>query len=242
MKFMQKLAKRGNDFFNQPAVMFACLGDSVTHGCFEVYTNHLGNIDTRFRPEEGYVSKLRARLNTYCPSAAVSMINAGISGDNATNAATRLERDVLCHHPDLVTVCFGLNDSMNPDVEGGLKQYRESLTKIATDVLASGAECILITPSPMCKYVAGEVPEGILRDVATEAAKVQNEGILARYVEVIREVGKALNIPVADTYATWEAMAEAGIDTTALLSNNINHPIAEAHELFVEAIWQALLH
>ncbi len=149
---------------------------------------------------------------------------------------------MLFHHPDLVTVCFGLNDSMNPDVEGGLKQYRESLTKIVTDVLASGAECILITPSPMCKYVAGEVPQGVLRDVAAEAAKVQNDGILTRYVEVIREVGKEMGVPVADAYATWEAMAEVGIDTTALLSNNINHPIAQAHELFVEAIWQCLLH
>ena len=35
------------------------------------------------------------------------LINAGKGGDNATSALDRLERDVLAHNPDIVTVSFG---------------------------------------------------------------------------------------------------------------------------------------
>ena len=55
-----------------------------------------------------------------------TVINAGKGGDNATSALDRLEKDVLAHHPDIVTVSFGLNDT------GGRKpdQFKESLQKI----------------------------------------------------------------------------------------------------------------
>ncbi len=241
MDFLKKLACRGEDAFNQPAVTIACLGDSVTHGCFEVFMNRHGNIDTRYSPDDGYVGQLRRRLNRYCPAGAVSVINGGISGDSAPGGLKRLERDVLAHRPDLVTVCFGLNDSMNSDVETGLASYRSALEEIVRRVLDSGAECMLLTPNFMCRYVSSELPDGPLREIAADAARVQNEGILERYVDAMREVGEKMQIPVADAYASWQAMDSAGIDTTALLVNHINHPSAFAHELFVEAIWQKLL-
>ena len=36
-------------------------------------------------------------------------------------------------------------------------------------------------------------------------------------------------------------MARNGIDTTALLSNHINHPTREAHDLFVKALLDVML-
>ena len=41
----------------------------------------------------------------------VVAINAGIGGDTMHGMETRLERDVLDHHPDLVTISAGANDS-----------------------------------------------------------------------------------------------------------------------------------
>ena len=40
----------------------------------------------------------------------MKVINAGISGHTTTEGLARLDRDVLQHKPDLVTVSFGLND------------------------------------------------------------------------------------------------------------------------------------
>ena len=44
------------------------------------------------------------------PKADVTMINAGISGHTTVNALARIDRDVISHQPDVVTVMFGLND------------------------------------------------------------------------------------------------------------------------------------
>ena len=84
------------------------------------------------------------------PAAAVNVLNAGISGDNASGALARLERDVLSRKPDLVTVNLALNDAMNPDVEAGLAAYAAAMGEIMDRVLASGAECMLVTPNFMC--------------------------------------------------------------------------------------------
>lgn len=73
-----------------------------------------------------------------------SVINAGKGGDNATSALERLEKDVLAHMPDIVTVSFGLNDT------GGRKpeQYEESLKKIVKTLKAADIEVVLMTSTP----------------------------------------------------------------------------------------------
>lgn len=73
-----------------------------------------------------------------------SVINAGKGGDNATSALERLEKDVLVHKPDIVTVSFGLNDT------GGRKpeQYGESLKKIVESLKAADIEVLLMTSTP----------------------------------------------------------------------------------------------
>lgn len=239
MKILEKLSARNQNAPQSPAVLIACLGDSVTHGCFEVYTNRYGNIDTRYRPTEGYVGQLQRKLDEYYPAGAVSILNAGISGDSAIGGEARLERDVLSHHPDLVIVDFGLNDAM-----GGLEKlpaYEKAMDSIMERVLASGAECMLLTPNRMCAYAAPWVENDVLKQVAEEAAKVQNGGVLDAFVETARQVAKRHGVPVADAYAMWNRLEKAGVDTTAMLCNDINHPSARAHELFVQAILGQML-
>ncbi len=240
MKIMNALSARTNNARDQRPVTIAFLGDSVTHGCFEVYINRQGNVDTRYRPEQAYSARLKRRLDLLYPAAAVSILNAGISGDNAPGGLKRLERDVLSFRPDLVVVGFALNDCMNgaPDA---LLTYRSAMGEIMDKVLQSGAECMLLTPNFMNEYVAPETPEGILRDIARDTARAQNEGVLERYVCAAREQAAQRGVPVADAYARWQAMRQAGVDTTALLSNHINHPLPELHELFAEEILRTMM-
>ena len=240
MKTLEKISARNKDAWNQPVVSVACLGDSVTHGCFEVFMNRFNQIDTRYRPDRGYVAQLRRRLDVLYPAAAVSVLNAGVSGGNAGHGLARLERDVLSHRPDLVIVNFGLNDSGNDDVEGGLKAYAANMAAIFDRVLAAGAECMLLTPNRMCAYVPASIHNEELRAIAKKCTHTQNDGILTRYVEAAKAQAQARHMPVADAYAKWQAMDRCGVDTTAMLANDINHPIPEMHELFVEAILDRL--
>ena len=241
MNFLKKLSERNRDFRTTRPVVIACFGDSVTHGCFEIAPNGKGGMIVACRSDEAYHALLAKELGAYYPNAMPNIINAGVSGDNAANALKRLERDVLFAKPDLVIVNFGLNDSMNPDKEAGLETYRASMKAIFEKVLASGAECMLLTPNFMCKDVSPFLTDERFRTIAKSAAAVQNSGTLEAYVEAACEEAAKLNVPVADAYAVWKALSENGVDTDRMLSNHINHPTKEATRIFTDEIMRTLL-
>ncbi|MFO0007714.1 MAG: SGNH/GDSL hydrolase family protein, partial [bacterium] len=75
-----------------------CLGDSVTG----IYYHTGGR---RAWPE-----LLQVGLQRALPGREVAVINAGISGNTVADGLARLQRDVLDHQPQIVTISFGLND------------------------------------------------------------------------------------------------------------------------------------
>ena len=95
MKIMNRIHEKANDNANKPGVTIAFLGDSVTQGCFELYKKSDGSIETVFDKTNAYHTYLNRILSLLYPSVPVNIINAGISGDNATHGFERLERDVL---------------------------------------------------------------------------------------------------------------------------------------------------
>ena len=240
MNIISRLSARNKDAFANTPILIACLGDSVTHGCFDIRLKGPGQVDTVYDTDNGYAAKLEKRLRALYPAAAVSVLNAGISGDSAPNGLKRLERDVLCHKPDLVTVNFGLNDAGNPNVEEGIATYAASMGEIFDRILASGAECILVTPNRMCAYADYALTDEVARSIAENCARIQNEGILTRYVEAAKAEAAKRNIPVADAYARWQTLENSGVDTTHMLSNYINHPTREAHDIFVDKLMDVL--
>ena len=241
MNILKKFSERNKDFRATRPVVIACFGDSVTHGCFEIYRNDNGSMGVACRAGKAYPSLLAEKLGACYPFAYPAVINAGVSGDNAENALKRIDRDVLFAKPDLVIVDFALNDSMNPDVENGLEKYRKSMKGIFEKVLASGAECLLLTPNFMCKGISSFLKDEEFRKIAEKAACVQNSGVLKRYALAAKEEAEKMNIPIADAYSVWKALSENGVNTDDMLSNHINHPTEEAHEIFVNEIMRAFL-
>ena len=240
MKTTEKMALRCRDARACRPAVIVCLGDSVTHGCFELVDLPDGRFDTTYRPHEGYPARLQRRLNDLFPAAAPCVMDAGISGDSAAGGLQRLERDALSLKPDLVIVNFGLNDACGADESAGLAAYAKNMAAIFDGVLKSGAECMLLTPNFMCSYVPAFVTRADLKAIAAACVRVQTEGVLARFAAAARREAEARSLPVADAYARWEAMARCGVDTTALLANGINHPAAHMHDLFVEVILDRL--
>ena len=240
MKIIELLRARNADPMNHRPVTICCLGDSVTHGCFDLCQSQTNAVDTRYAPGEGYVRRLEDRLFRLFPAAAVAVINCGVGGDTSVGALARFDRDVARFQPDMVIVDLGLNDSGNPDVEAGLAAYAASMRGIFDKSLALGAEVILLTPNRMCAYVDLRLPEGLPRTIAEHLAKVQTTGVLTRYVDAARRIAGELSIPVSDAYAVWEQMEAAGADTTALLANHINHPDPEMHDVFVAELLRTM--
>lgn len=241
MRMTYLLARRNADAFENRPARIACLGDSVTQGCFGVFVNRFGNIDAVRDPAAGYVRLLQDELDFLYPAAVPAVANLGIGGDSAEGALRRFERDVVPVSPDLVTVCLGLNDCMADDPDTALEKYRWAMRALFMRVAEINAEALLLTPNMMCTYVDPELPDGLLRDIAARAVKRQTGGVLTAFVDSAREIAREMGVPVADAYARWQAYDRAGVDTTRLLANYINHPVPEMHALFAQKIVEQLV-
>ena len=229
MKIIEKLTAKSRDNFGNPSPVIAFLGDSVTQGCFEIYRDG-ALLRTVFDTENGYVEKTKQILRMLYPETSVSVINAGINGGSAQNGLLRLERDVLCHDPDLVVVCFGLNDCNDDSVEAA--DYKASLKAIFAAIHAAGKEVIFMTPNMMNTYLPHTVTDDYAKHLGQLFAKRQNNGYFDGFIAAAREACVEEGVPVCDCYKRWCEMYAQGVDTTALLSNGLNHPTREMHALF----------
>lgn len=113
MKILELIAKKAGNLKENKIPTIAFLGDSVTQGCFEIYETEQGYVETIFDKSSAYHKRLEEMPSMLYPNVPINIINAGISGDTSWGGAERLDRDVLSHNPDLVVVCFGLNDIVN---------------------------------------------------------------------------------------------------------------------------------
>ena len=228
MKIMELIKEKQNDLFGAKPVTIAFLGDSVTQGCFECYLTSPNSLETVFDYKSAYSTRVREILNMLYPNVQINIINAGISGDGAHVGLQRLERDVLSMNPNLVVVSYGLNDST-----GGLEnidRYIDSLKAIFTEIKKRNIECIFLTQNYMNTTVSPHLKDKLFLDLA-ESFKdnVQNNGTLKAYFLAAKKLCEESGVAVCDIYNVWEKMSQAGVCTTELLSNKLNHPIRELH-------------
>lgn len=227
MKIIEKISAKNTDNYGASPATVVLLGDSVTHGCFECYTNEKGQVDTYFDAQSAYAARLNEILHILFPSSQINIINSGISGDSARGGRARFERDVARYSPDLVVVSYGLNDVCGG--LGKLDEYKNNLAAIFDKVASLGAECIFLTENAMCSKVSCHLHDENLRKFAEKLAPLQNDGTLKAYFDAAKDVAHAHGVKICDVYSAWEKMAAAGVDTTELLSNKLNHPIEKLH-------------
>ena len=239
MEIIQKIINKQNDLWLQPHVTIAFLGDSVTQGCFEVYWKEDVGVQTVFEQEKGYHRMLAKLLAMLYPSVPITVINAGISGSNAPHGLQRLERDVLSHNPDLVVICFGLNDAMNGMEH--IAPYIGALEEIFEELKNRGVEAIFMTPNMMATEVSNFIVDPRIRAIASRAVRVQNDGVLDAYMQQARELCEKQGVRICDCYAKWKQMQGKGVNITQLLSNKINHPTPEMHMLFAASLLEQIL-
>lgn len=239
MGLFEKLKAKNQRARVESPVKIVFLGDSVTHGCFEVYEGENGKIKTVFDHNAVYHRQFQEMTAVLFPESPVSVINAGISGDSAPGGLERLERDVLACKPDMAVVCYGLNDAM-----GGLDKigsFSDALASIFSALAENGIEALYMTPNMMNTYVSSDIRGEWLRDVAHQTAHVQNDGVLDAYVSAAKEVCQAHHVPVCDIYAKWKRLQALGTDTTRLLSNLVNHPTREMHSLSARSLVETII-
>lgn len=239
MKILKRLAARSANPQGCRPVLIVCLGDSVTHGCFELRMPSPDRVGSAHRPWEGYPARLQRELSMRYPIAAPTVLNAGVGGNAARQMAERLHRDALSFRPDLVILELGLNDCLERG--GDAVRFARMTGDMLGRIVEAGAEAMLLTPNAMCGRVDPAICQSaFLRDLFERAAEAQNSGRMTAFVEAARREAVMRGVPVADAYARWQEMRARGADTAALLANGINHPRPELHDLFVREILQAM--
>lgn len=238
MKIVDILNNKNKDVMDFPGASIAFLGDSVTQGCFEVYKTSPTTLETVFEQNNAYHAKLRDILALLYPATPINIINAGISGDSSTHGYERMERDVLRHNPDLTVVCFGLNDCHNG--EAGIETYKSNLRKIFTKLKEKNIETIFMTPNMMNINVSCHFTDEFFINIAKDFVKVQEGGMLDRYVDAAREVCADEGVKLCDCYKIWKAFYDGGVNITEILSNKLNHPIRELHWLFAHELLRTI--
>ena len=230
MEIMKKIAAKAADLGGCKIPTIAFLGDSVTQGCFECYVTEDNKIQTVFDKEHAYHSYIDRIFSMLYPNVPLNIINAGISGGNAAAGLARLERDVLCHKPDLTVVCFGLNDCGQGF--DGLDGYKQNLREIFTKLTESGSEVIFMTANMMNTSVSCHLPEGLLRNAANGFQQRQKDGVLTAYFDAAKQVAAECGVKICDVYAKWLMLSENGVNVTELLANKLNHPTREMNWVF----------
>ncbi len=133
-------------------------------------------------PFSAYPHQLKKLLHHRFPFATFNMIVTGIGGENSIRGAQRLESDVLCHKPDLVTIDYALNDRY-----ADLDEVKSSWDKMVSQLCQKGIPVILLTPTL-------DVPAAY---VPSEMEKIK------QLDKMIHLVGASHQVAVAEVFQTW---------------------------------------
>jgi len=224
MKITEKINMDYEGLKQNGPITIVAFGDSVTHGALAI-----GELDY----ESVYWNRLRKKIlevRNYVP---VNVINAGIGGITAAASVDRIDSQVLCHNPDLVIVCFGLND-----VNGNLEDYLGALKNIFEKCQQKGVEVVFMTPNMLNTYVADDTAP-VHKGYAEQTAHYQVSGKMDLFMSGAVNLASKMGVKVCDCYAKWKELSKTE-DTTLLLANRINHPERKMHQLFADALFEVI--
>lgn len=224
MKIKDKILLDRDGLAEYGPINIVIFGDSISHGAVNGYMDY----------ENVYWNLLRQKLNKLRDYVPVNTINASIGGTTAKASLARLDKQVLSHSPDLIIVCFGLND-----VNNELEDYVTALKIIFEKCMAAGCDVIFMTPNMLNTYVAEDTPRQYYK-YAFKTAQMQNSGKMDQYMSSAVNLARNMKVTVCDCYSQWKELAKTQ-DTTMLLANRINHPVCEMHKLFADNLYDIII-
>ena len=172
----------------------------------------------------------------------VPVINAGVGGNNTSQARARFARDVVDRDPDVVVIQFGINDAAvdvwkdpprtTPRV--GVETYVDNLRHFVRTLRSQGAEVVLMTPNPL-RWTPP------LRERYGKPPYDPNDAdgfnvLLSSYAQQVRDVARAEHVPLIDVYADFEAFGkQEGQSVDDLLLDGM-HPNERGHRRIADQL------
>lgn len=144
-------------------------------------------------PEFNYPNRLAAQLRRHYPTADISVINAGVGGEDAPEMMKRLQTQVIDRHPDLVIWQVGTNAVLrNLDPGETVKLVEEGISRIQA---AGGTDIVLVDPQYSPAVNQRKESAGKMINMLGKVAELRHVGIFPRF-EVMRDWHENQSIPV----------------------------------------------
>jgi acyl-CoA thioesterase I len=180
-------------------VTIVAFGDSITAG---------------FAVRRGFPSFWKQMLAEKYPDAVVEMINSGISGDTSMDGLARLDWAVLAYEPDLVTINFGINDSV---LGLGQEEFEMNLVEMVRRIRAGpGSEILLLSSQPL------ETPP--------------YDRLVLDYYQALERVAKEMDVGFVDVYGAWMRQVKEGTPLSSFIIPGLDHPNEAGYRIIAEEL------
>ena len=188
-------------------------------------------------PRKGIEKVYAVRINEALIKAGISnkVINSGIGGSHTgsirdndkgkvEHGMDRFEKAVISHHPDWVTLNFGLNDAYQDKGEGTssripLEKYIANLTYFITEIKKIDGKIILLTPNPLSSK---------LEQFRHDRLKL--------YKNAVIKLAKSENVELINSWKLFHRYAKNDPQGMEGLLPDGTHPMDTGHQLIAEEI------
>ena len=153
----------------------------------------------------------------------VKTVNAGMSGDDTSEALRRVTTDVTAHNPDIVIIAFGLNDCMNRTMT--TENFRHNIENMIA-AMPSKTQVILATSNSFL-------------ETGRSAWEDLNDS-LDPFMMEIRAIARDRALTLIDVHDAWKDQLKQ--DQRHIESYYIDptHPSAKGHGVIYEVYMNAL--
>jgi lysophospholipase L1-like esterase len=186
-----------------------------------------------------YTTFIETYVLTRFPDRQITFVHSGWGGDRVTGGAgggieTRLTRDVIAYHPNVVTIMLGMNDGRYRPFNQQIfdiysSGYERIVKRLKSDV--PGVRITLIQPSPY--------------DDVTRPPKFAGgyNGVLLRYGQFVKSLADSNGMTAADLNGPVTAMLEKAMAVDPELAQKIIpdrvHPGPAGHLIMAESLLRA---
>lgn len=208
--YLKELAEKLKKVWpDNESIMVACHGHSIPCGYMA---------DNVTSPFDAYPHLFHAALAERFPHSVINVAVTAKGGENSLSGAKRFERDVLSHHPYLVTIDYGRNDMF---LTG--EQMRGAWQDMTQKALDAGCKVLLLTPAPDSGAVYYAESERQLKD--------------AEMSEIICETAERFCVGLAEVHGTFERLFNQGHKRSEYAAS-VNHPNRRGHEIIADCMME----
>jgi lysophospholipase L1-like esterase len=207
----------------------AFLGDSITqhlaavNDWMETQTDGLPPVGASVRVDRhenrGWTAILENRIHLAYPERHIRYLNAGIGGHSSRQMLSRLEADILSHHPQWLLLSAGVVEVRRTYQQDRapervpLHEFVANLTAITSSALNANMQVIFLEPTPHARPVTHGPPDVTLKEV---------NSLTQQYARAMRQTAQEMGVGFIPLFETMLAIESRLAGQASLYADEVH--------------------